>query len=188
MKKNQIFLLLFALSSLFVVSCSPKYFNETQQGNMFLRNNKVYFQKQFNHPVSFSSAKEGMKSFNTPNGGFQVKLEDDNTLNGVMVNYHLNWMITDDKKFKVPPIYKKPMNASFEIEKNQGTYTVTVTNIWIAAPPKSKQTNVTLESLMIAKDGCCFLKSKQKLKVLELIDKNFSKIFLSTAAGGDLRF
>lgn len=53
-------------------SCSPKYFNETQQGNMFIRNKKVYFQKEFNHPISFSSAEEGIKSFNTPSGGLRL--------------------------------------------------------------------------------------------------------------------
>ena len=173
---------------LLFLSCSPKYFNETKQGNMFLRNNKVYFQKDFNHPISFTSAAEGIKSFNTPNGGFQVKLENENTLNGVMVNYHLNWLITDDKKFNVPKIFKKPINASFEIKKTQGSYTATVKNIWVAAEPKSKQKNITLESLVSKKDGCCFIKSKKNIKILELIDKNFSTIFLSRAAGGDLRF
>ncbi len=172
----------------FFFSCSPKYFNETQQGNMFIRNKKVYFQKEFNHPISFSSAEEGIKSFNTPSGGFQVKLENDKTLNGVMVNYQLNWMITDDKKFKITPIFKKPVNASFEIEKTQSTYKVTVNNIWIAAEPKGKHKNLTIESLVAAKDGCCFLKSKKNIKILELIDKNFSTIFLSRSGGGDLRF
>lgn len=183
--KAQIFLI--AIFALFL-SCSPKYFNETQQGNMFLRNSKVYFQKEFNHPISFSSAAEGIKSFNTPNGGFQVKLENDNTLKGVMVNYQLNWLITDDKRFKIPPIFKKPINASFEIEKTQGSYKVTVNNIWIATEPKAKQKNLTIESLVAKKDGCCFIKNKKNIKILELIDKNFSTIFLSRSGGGDLRF
>lgn len=88
-----------------------------------------------------------------------------------MVNYQLNWMITSNKKFKITPIFKKPVNASFEIEKTQSTYKVTVNNIWIAAEPKGKQRNLTIESLVAAKDGCCFLKSKKNIKYLNLLIK-----------------
>lgn len=188
MKHFNIFHLFVILGILAMSSCAPKFFNETQQGNMFLRNSKVFYQKTYNHPVSFQAASEGMRSFNTPNGGFQVKLEDQNTLNGVMVNFHLDWLIDGNTKIKVTPVFKNPMNASFEIEKKSGSYTVRVTNIWIAAPQTSKQKNITIESLFVSKNGCCFLKSKQKLKILDLIDRNFSKIFSSPAAGGDLRF
>lgn len=169
-------------------SCSPRFFNETQQGNMYLRNSKVYFQKTYNHPVSFQSAIEGLRSFNTPNGGFQANLEDENKLNGVMVNFNFDWLIDGNKKIKVPTLFKNPLNASFEIEKKAGSYTVRVTNIWIAGPQASKQKNITIESLFVSKNGCCFLKSKSKLKILDLIDRNFSKIFSSPAAGGELRF
>ena len=181
-------LLAILISFLALTGCTPKFFNETQQGNMYLRNQKVYFQRTYNNPVSFSAAEEGMLSYNTPFGGFQAKMLEDNKLNGVMINYQLDWQTGEKKPFKVPAVYKNPINASFEIEKKQGNYTVTVNNIWIAAPSKGKQKNMVIESLVAKKDRCCFIKSKRNLKILELMDRNFSRIFQTQTYGGDLRF
>jgi hypothetical protein len=155
---------------------------------MYLRNKKVYFQKDFNHPLSIPTTENRLKTYNTPYGGLQIKLENENTIKGVLLNYQLNWMIDNDKKFQVPPIFKKPLNASFEIKNTNNSYNVIVENIWITTEPKGKQHNQTIESIVAKKDGCCFLKNKKNIRILELIDKNFSQIFLIESFGGELRF
>ena len=183
--KSPIFLFVLFIST---IGCSHKYFNETQQGNMFLRNNKVYFQKKYNHPFSLNSLAKDIKSYNTPFGGFQIKQMESNSMKGVMVNYQFNWLILGDKKSKVPSVFKNPANASFEIQKINGSYKVTVDNIWFTSDSKNNKKNITLESLVTRKKGCCFTKSKKYIKILELIDKNFSTVFNSKTKGGNLRF
>jgi len=169
-------------------SCSRNHFNETQQGNIFLRNNKVYYQKKYNSLVSLTSVEESIKLYNTPYGGFQIKEVNNDVLNGVMVNYQLNWDINQEKPYKVPEMFKQPVNATFEIEKVDNSYTVTVNNIWFTSNQEKKQTNVTLESLVLKKNYTGFLNKKQNIEILALIDKNFTTIFQLQNKHGDLRF
>lgn len=186
MMKSPIFLFIIFIST---IGCSHKYFNETQQGNMFLRNNKVYFQKKYDHPFSINSLAKDIKSYDTPYGGFQIKHMEQNSMKGVMINYQFDWLISGDKKPRVSKVFKNPANASFEIEKiNGSSYKVTVNNIWFTSDSKNKKNNITLESLVTRKNVCCFIKSKKNIKILELIDKNFSTIFNGKNKSGDLKF
>lgn len=169
-------------------SCSRNNFNETQQGNIFLRSNKVYYQKKYNSLVSLTAAGKSIKLFNTPVGGFQIKEINNDVLNGVMINYQLNWDISQDKQYKIPETFKQPVNATFEIEKVDNSYTVTVNNIWFTTNLEKKQTNVTLESLVLKKNKTGFLNKKQNIEILDLIDKNFTTIFQLQNKQGDLRF
>lgn len=156
-----------------LIGCSPR----TQQGNIYLRNNRVYFQRNLDYAVSFDSIEKEIKSLNTPNSGFQIKSISDNALNGVIVNYNLDWKLNDYRLFRINSIFRRPMNATFEITKSQDFTKVIVNNIWFSSNPKDKQTNFSLERLVAKTDASSLLRGKRNIKILKTIDNNFSSAF-----------
>ena len=128
-------------------------------------------------------------SYNTPNSGFQVKKTDGNKMNGVLINYHLNWNYNELKSRKIPAYLKFPANATFEVEKNGNAYQVTVNNIWFSNLGNQKnQKHLTLESIVSGKGGVVFTKNKRKLRALDMIDENFQWIFGLQGNYKDTRF
>ncbi len=164
-------------------------FRDSDEGNFYLRNTDVYFQKVYNSGVNFDALEQKLKSYNAPGGGFQVKRTDENTMNGVIVNYNLNWNYKDLKSRKIADFLKDPVNATFEVEKNGSSYQVTVSNIWFSDIEKpSNKRHVTLESMITGKDGVVFTKNKKDLEAMEMIDENFQWIFMMQGSTQDTRF
>lgn len=110
-------------------------------------------------------------------------------MNGVLINYHLNWNYKELKSRKIPDYLKYPANATFEVERNGNAYQVTVNNIWFSNLGNSKnQKHLTLESIVAGKGGVVFTKNKRKLRALKMIDENFQYIFELQGTNKDTRF
>ncbi len=164
-------------------------YRDSDEGNFYLRNTDVYFQKTYNSSINFEALEQKLKSYNTPGAGFQVKKTDDNSMNGVILNYNLNWNYKDLKSRKIADFLKNPLNATFEVEKNGNAYQVTVRSIWFADVEKpSNKRHLTLESIVTGKDGVVFTKNKKDLEALKMIDENFQWIFLMQGSTQDTRF
>ncbi len=164
-------------------------YRDSDEGNFYLRNGKAYFQRTYNAGASFDVLVEKLKSYNTPNGGFQIKKVENDKLNGVLINYHLNWNYKQLKSKKIPAFLKYPANATYEIEKNGNAYQVTVSNIWFSGPVNSgSQHQLTLESMVIGKGGVVFTKNKKALLALQMIDENFQEMFKIIGTTKDMRF
>lgn len=164
-------------------------FRDSDEGNFYLRSGKVFFQKTYNSSVNFNSLEEKLTSYNSPNGGFQIKKTNAKEMNGVLINYHLNWNYKEMKTRKIADFLKNPVNATFEITKNAGAYQVVVNNIWFmdVKQPKNKSHN-TLESIVTGKNGYVFTKNKKTLEALDMIDENFQWIFQMQGNTKDIRF
>ncbi len=164
-------------------------YRDSDHGNFHLRNGKAYFEKTYNCCADFAELEKKLKSYNSPNGGFQVKRTDDNTMNGVMVNYNMNWNYKEMKTRKIEDFLKNPANATFEVKKNGEAYQVTVNNIWFTDVKKpSNKKHVTLESIVADKNKVIFTKDKKAMQALEMIDENFVWIFELAGSTKDSRF
>lgn len=163
-------------------------YRDADQGNFYLRNGKVFFQRTYNYPVSFEQLEKKLQSYNTPNAGFQTKSKTQTTMNGVMLNYHLNWNYNELKSRKIPAYLKSPANATFEIEKTGNAYQVTVNNIWFAGAAANGKSALNLEEIVTGKGGVVFTKKKRPLRVLKMMDQNFEWIFNNQGNFKDTRF
>ena len=164
-------------------------YQDSDDGFFHIRNGKVFFQRTYNSPVNFESMEKKLRSYNIPEGGFKVKKTEENVMNGVLVNYHLNWNYTDKKTRKIADFLMNPVNATFEIRKDGSAYQVTVNNIWFLDTQKpSNKTHDTLESYVTDKSGLLFTKNKKKLAALKIIDENFQWIFKMQGSTKDARF
>jgi hypothetical protein len=116
--------------------------------------------------------------YNNPNGGFQVKKTSSETMNGVLINFHLDWNYNDLKTRKIAEFLKKPLNATFEVSKSGQSYQVTVNNIWFmdVKNPSNKR-HETLEDFALGKGSYVFTKNKKTRQALEMMDENFQTIF-----------
>lgn len=180
-------LILISFTSLAQLNRDP--YRDSDEGNFYLRNTDVYFQKTYNSSVSFDALEQKLKSYNSPGGGFQVKKTNEEMMNGVIVNYNLNWNYKDLKSRKIADFLKNPVNATFEVEKNGNAYQVTVRNIWFTDVKKpSNKRHLTLESIVTGKGGVVFTKNKKDLEAMKMIDENFQWIFLMQGSTQDTRF
>ena len=176
---------------LFAISISARDpYRDSDHGNFHLRNGKAYFEKTYNCCGDFAELEKKLKSYNSPNGGFQVKRTGDNTMNGVMVNYNLNWNYKEMKTRKIADFLKNPANATFEIKKEGEAYQVTVNNIWFTDVKKpSNKNHMTIESIVAdKKNRVIFTKDKKAMEALEMIDENFTWIFQLAGSTKDSRF
>ena len=164
-------------------------YRDADAGNFFLRNGKVFFQRTYNSPLSFEELETKLRSYNTPAGGFQINKTGKNIMNGVLVNFHLNWNYTELKSRKISDYLKYPANATYEIEKNGNAYQVRVNNIWFSNPKGTKnQKHLTIENMVVDKNGILFTKKKRDLLALKMIDENFQEIFKMIGSTKDTRF
>lgn len=177
--------------SLMLTSCAKSrlQYHENKQGNMYLRNGKVYFQKSFNSALTSGQVHNKLTDGNTPYGGIQVKQQNEEMINGVILNHQLSWDFDEFRKTKIPTAMKYPANATFEILRKGNVYEVTVHGIWfIDMNPKSKQKNITLESFVVKKGGLVFTKTKTVSELLYMIDHNFNRLFVNKGLGEENRF
>lgn len=164
-------------------------YRDSDQGNFHLRNGKVFFQKTYNSAVCLKTLEKKLTSYNTPNAGFQIKKTSDETMNGIIVNYHLNWNYKEMKTRKIAHFLKNPVNATFEVTKNGNAYQVVINNLWFSDIKKQKnKTHNTLESIVTAKNGLIFTKNKKVLKGFQMMDENFQLIFQVQGSTKDTRF
>jgi PBP1b-binding outer membrane lipoprotein LpoB len=188
MKNLLLLAAIFILTSAFSVFRDGPY-TDSDHGNFYLRNGKVYFQKTYNTQVDFTALEKKLISYNSPNSGFQIKRTSDNVQNGVMVNYNLNWNYKEKKTRKIEDFLKNPANGTFEVSKIDNAYQVIVNNIWFTDVKKpSNKNHVTLESIVTGKGGVIFTKDKKTMKALEMIDENFEWIFQMQGSTKDTRF
>lgn len=181
--------LIFVLFGLVSYSQIFDQYRDSDEGNFYLRNGKVFFQKTYNSGVSFAVLEEKLMSYNNPGAGFQVKKTGPEKMNGVLVNYNLNWNYKEMKTRKIADFLKNPVNATFEVEKSGGVYQVTVNNIWFKdIKNPSNRAHNTLESIVTGKGGVQFTKHKKTLEALEMIDENFQWIFQLQGSTKDTRF
>jgi len=187
--KNLFLLLFMAISITAFSQLNRDPYNDSDHGNFHLRNGKVFFQKTYNSSVSFEVLEKKLTSYNSPGAGFQVKKTTDNEMNGVLINYHLNWNYKEIKTRKIEDFLKNPVNGTFEVKKAGNAYQVTLNNIWFmdVDQPKNKSHN-TLESIATGKNGVVFTKNKKTLEALEMIDENFQWIFQIDGSTKDTRF
>lgn len=179
--------LLFNFSSFSQFNRDP--FNDSDQGNFHLRNGKVFFQKTYNVSSGFEEIEKKLVSYNNPGSGFQIKKTDDDVMNGVLINSHLNWNYKEMKTRKIADFLKNPVNATFEIVKDGNAVQVTVNNIWFSDIKNAKnKSHNTLESIVIKKNGIVFTKHKKTLEALEMMDENFQWIFQIQGSTKDTRF
>lgn len=188
MKKFVLTSILLSIVSVITLSAQKAY-TDSDHGNFNLRNGKVYFQKIYNHLGEFGALDKKLTSYNSPNGGFQVKKVTNETLNGVMVNYNLNWNYKEMKTRKIEDFLKNPANSTFEVARAENGYQVTVNNIWFTdiKNPKNKN-HITLESIVTGKNGVTFTKDKKTMEALQMIDENFQWIFQVEGTTKETRF
>lgn len=188
MMKNTI-IILFAV---FFFPAQGQIFNAAQDpdvGNFSMRNGKVFFQKSYHSGVNFKSLEENLMKYNSPNSGFQVKKTGSETMNGVLINYNLDWNYTDVKARKVAEFLKKPVNATFEVSKSGRSYQVTISNIWFAdVKNPSNKRHETIEDIALGKGAYVFTKNKKTRQALKMMDENFQSIFHLTGAINNNRF
>ena len=188
MKNLMIITFIFFLTSSFSKFSNGPY-TDSDHGNFYLRNGKVYFQKTYNCEVNFAALEKKLQSYNSPNGGFQTKKTTGENMNGVMVNYNLNWNYKEMKTRKIEDFLKNPANGTFEVTQSENAYQVTVNNIWFTDVKKpSNKNHVTLESIVTGKGGVIFTKDKKTMEALKMIDENFQWIFQLEGSTKDTRF
>lgn len=181
--KKVLVIILCSLSFSAFSQFDPLPYRDSEVGHFNIRNGKMYFQREYNLPVSLNTLETKLRSYNTPQGGFQVKKIDDNNLNGVLINYHLNWDYTDLKRRKIPLFLKQPVNATYKVEKTNNSYIVTVNNIWFKNVTKpNSQKQLTLENFMTGKKGVVFTKNKKDMRALKIMEQNFDDIFMIKGA------
>jgi hypothetical protein len=180
-------IMFFALVSALMIGCSKNklVFNETNQGDFYLSSGTVYFQKSYRQVLSFTNIDNEIIKNNAPNSGLQVKFNDGDVVKGVMVNHQINWQKGSDRKMKVPDVMKRPLNASFQIEKGGSGYKVTVQDIWFAIDQSGRrQKNNELESFFIQNNGLSFKKDKNTIRLIQYLSHQFSSLFI--LKGGQL--
>ncbi len=181
---------------LFVLFCFSAFsqfnrnpYRDSDDDHFHIRNGKVFFQRTYNSPANFEALEKKLRSYNTPGGGFQIKSTENDVMNGVLLNYHLNWNYADKKTRKIADFLKNPVNATFEIKKDGSAYQVTVNNIWFLDVKKpSNKSHDTLENYVTDKSGLLFTKNKKNLEALDMIDENFQYIFNLKGSTQDTRF
>jgi len=176
------FLTLFVMQSLFAQDIYRQ--NDLNAGNFRLQNGKVHFEKAFNYPASLPALEKRLKSFNDPSSGMQVKDINDTGMKGVMIRYQLDWTSAGFKNRKIPKFLRFPINANFEVIKDNNAYRVRVTNIWFTnmASPGSNQ-HLTLESMTLKKQGMAFTKKKKTMRALNILDENLENMFMLNPSG-----
>ena len=187
--KNILIIIMLILTNAAYSQFNRDPYRDSDEHNFHLRNGKVYFQRVYNHPVSFELLEKKLMSYNTPSSGFQIKSKNDQKMNGIFVNYHMNWNYAELKSRKIPLFLKNPANGTFEVEKNGNSYQVTINNIWFSNVSNPKNPgHFTLEDFVTGKQGVVFTKKKKDLRSLKMIDENFQEIFKLQGSSQDVRF
>jgi hypothetical protein len=176
---------------LLLIGCSKNrmVFNETNQGDFYLNSGTLYFQKTYKQGVSFTNIDNDILKNNAPNSGLQVKFIDGEIVKGVMVNHQINWQKSSDRKMKVPDVMKRPLNASFQIEKDESGYKVTVQDFWFSIDQSGrKQKNTELQSFFIHKNGLSIKRDKNTLRLIHYLSSQIRELFILKGTQLENRF
>ncbi len=152
--------------------------SDLKAGNFVFQNRKVHFEKVYRHNLSMTNLERHLKSLNDPSSGMQVKIIDEAGMNGVMIRYQLDWTTAGFRNWKIPTYLRYPINANFEVVKNNGNYRVRVTDIWFSNMAKSGgNQHLTLENMVSKNLSIGFSKKKRAMRALSILDQNLEEMF-----------
>jgi hypothetical protein len=164
-------------------------FNATNQGDFYLDSGTLYFQKTYKQGVSSTNIDEDIHKNNAPNSGLQVKFNDGEIVKGVMLNHQINWQKSSDRKMKVPDALKRLLNASFQMEKDESGYKVTVQDFWFSIDQSGrKQKNTELESFFIHKNGLSIKRDKNTIGLIRYLSSQISDLLIIKGTQLENRF
>jgi hypothetical protein len=172
---------LFFFSFMFYLSLSGQdsyRVSEIRAGNFEIVNGKVIFEKVYESPMSMDILEKNLKKLNDLNSGMQVKSLRKDGMNGVMIRYQLDWTAAGFKKRKIATFLRFPVNANFVVTRDGNNYQVRVADIWFTntVNPGSQQ-HLSLESIVVMRQGLRFTRDKELLRSLSILDENFELMF-----------
>ncbi len=178
MKKVCLILTLLVFTSLVLFAQIGYRISDLSAGNFVFQNRKVHFDKTYPNTISMTLLEQKLKSYNDPTSGMQVKSMQEDGMKGVMIRYQLDWTTAGFRNWKIPKILRYPINANFEVVRDNMSYRVRVTDIWFTniQNPGSQQ-HLTLEDMVVKPNRLGFTKKKRAMRVLYVLDKNLEEMF-----------
>lgn len=178
MRKVFFILVISLLTSSQVFSQKGYRVSDLSAGNFVFQNRKVHFDKTYPNTISMAFLEQKLKSYNDPLSGMQVKTMQDDGMKGVMIRYQLDWTTAGFRNWKIPKILRYPINANFEVVRDNMSYRVRVTDIWFTNTqnPGSQQ-HLTLENMVVKPNRLGFTKKKRAMRVLYVLDMNLEEMF-----------
>lgn len=178
MKKRLFILIIFLSASTHVFSQKGYRTSDLSAGNFVFQNRKVHFDKTYPNSISVAFLEQKLKSMNDPTSGMQVKSQRDDGLNGVMIRYQLDWTTSGFRNWKIPKFLRYPINANFEVTRENMSYRVRVTDIWFTnlQDPGSQQ-HLAIENMVVKPNKLGFTKKKQAMRALYILDMNLEVMF-----------
>jgi hypothetical protein len=178
MKKGLFVLIIFLSASSQVFSQKGYRTSDLSAGNFVFQNRKVHFDKTYPNSISVAFLEQKLKSMNDPTSGMQVKSQSDDGLNGVMIRYQLDWTTAGFRNWKIPKFLRYPINANFEVARDNVSYRVRVTDIWFTnlQNPGSQQ-HLALENMVVKPGKLGFTKKKKAMRALYILDMNLEEMF-----------
>lgn len=178
MKKIFLFLILLVFTIPVLFAQKGYRVSDLSAGNFVFQNRKVHFDKTYPNTISMILLEQKLKSYNDPTSGMQVKSMQEDGIKGVMIRYQLNWTTAGFRNWKIPKILRYPINANFEVVRDNMSYRVRVTDIWFTniQNPGSQQ-HLTLEDMVVKPNRLGFTKKKRAMRVLYVLDKNLEEMF-----------
>lgn len=178
MKKIFLFLILLVFTSPVLLGQKGYRVSDLIAGNFVFQNRKVHFDKTYPNTISMTFLEQKLKSYNDPTSGMQVKSIQEDGMKGVMIRYQLDWTTAGFRNWKIPKILRYPINANFEVVRDNMSYRVRVTDIWFTnlQNPGSQQ-HLTLEDMVVKPNRLGFTKKKRAMRVLYVLDMNLEEMF-----------
>jgi hypothetical protein len=178
MKKWLFILFIIILASSQVFSQKGYRISDLSAGNFVFQNRKVHFGKTYPNSISMAFLEQKLKSLNDPTSGMQVKSQSDDGLNGVMIRYQLDWTTAGFRNWKIPKFLRHPINANFEVVRDNMSYRVRVTDIWFTnlQNPGSQQ-HLAIENMVVKPNKLGFTKKKKVMRALYILDMNLEEMF-----------
>jgi len=177
---KKLILTVFIILSSFLALYAQKGYRKSDlsAGNFVFQNRKVHFDKTYPNTISMAFLEQKLKSYNDPTSGMQVKTMQDDGMKGVMIRYQLDWTTAGFRNWKIPKLLRYPINANFEVVRDNMSYRVRVTDIWFTniQNPGSQQ-HLTLENMVVKPNGLGFSKKKKAMRVLYVLDTNLEEMF-----------
>lgn len=174
-----------------VMACNKKNipFNETRQDDLYLVAGRVYYSKNYSKNISLEAAQKEFTKDNFPSSGIQVKSVTDKKMNGVILSMPMEWHTFAGEKIQASEEMKKPLNATFEIEKMDNGYKVTVQNIWFSNDwEHTNQENVVLEKYVLNDKGFAFRSDNNTHRIIKHLCNRFELLFTLKTKSEETKF
>lgn len=166
------------MASVQVYSQKGYRISDLSVGNFVFQNRKVHFEKTYPSTISMAVLEQKLKSLNDPTSGMQVKSQRDDGLNGVMIRYQLDWTNAGFRNWKIPKFLRYPINANFEVVRDNTSYRVRVTDIWFTNLQKpASQQHLAIENMVVKPNKLGFSKKKKAMRALYILDMNMEEMF-----------